>query len=260
MLTELIAAVKTVAREEIMPRYLKVAYSRKADGSILTEADIASQAALSSRLRQLMDAPVLAEEMPEERQRELWQAGTGDLWCLDPIDGTSNFVKGLPYFAVSVALLHDRRPVLGLVYNPVCDDVFYAKAGRGAYYNGERLDASVGSEKLAHSVAGVDFKRLDPALSTRLAAHPPYSSQRNYGSSALDWCLLATRRIDLYVHGGQKIWDYMAGALILAEAGGVACTLEHDDFWADDPFSRPVVAAGTPAMLSQWRDWLRQKA
>ena len=66
-------------------------------------------------------------------------AGAGGLWCVDPIDGTSNFVNGLPYFAVSVALLQGGRPVLGVVYNPVAEEVFWAERGGGAFLNGEKL-------------------------------------------------------------------------------------------------------------------------
>ena len=109
MLNSVIEAVKTVAQDEIMPRYLKVARQRKSDGSMFTEADIASQNALTAALVKIADHPVLGEEMPFELQKELWQAGEEGLWCIDPIDGTSNFVNGLPYFAVSVALMRQGQ-------------------------------------------------------------------------------------------------------------------------------------------------------
>jgi myo-inositol-1(or 4)-monophosphatase len=115
MLTAVIEAVKTVARQEIMPRYLKVAHQRKTDGSVFTEADIAAQTALIAALRGICDCPVLGEEMALEQQEALWREGDRGMWCIDPIDGTSNFVNGLPYFAVSVALMRQGKSVLGVV-------------------------------------------------------------------------------------------------------------------------------------------------
>src|SRR5512135_1584830 len=131
MLQALIHAIKDMAQREIMPRYLKVAHEHKTDGSILTEADIAAQAALITSLRTICDCPVLGEEMTQEQQEDIWSTASDCLWCIDPIDGTSNFVKGLPYFAVSVALMRHGRPVLGAVYNPVADEMFWAEQGKG---------------------------------------------------------------------------------------------------------------------------------
>ena len=124
MLDAVIAAVKAVAQQEIMPRYLRVARQRKADGSLFTEADLATQEALTRELRKIYPGTVVGEEMPEQQQVEQWLAGDAGLWCMDPIDGTSNFVNGLPYFAVSVALMRHGRSVLGVVYNPVADEMF----------------------------------------------------------------------------------------------------------------------------------------
>ena len=84
------------------------------------------------------------------------------------------------------------------------------------------------------ALASVDLKRLKKKLVTQLATHPPYCSQRNFGASALDWCYSAVGRYDMYLHGGQKLWDYAAGALIFLESGGHACCIETDDFAQGD--------------------------
>jgi myo-inositol-1(or 4)-monophosphatase len=257
MINAVIEIVKSVAKTEVMPRYLKVARQRKSDGSMCTEADIAAQAALSHKLQALSGHQVLGEEMPSELQKELWESGEDGLWCIDPIDGTSNFVNGLPYFAVSVALMRDGRSVLGVVYDPVADEVFYAERGKGAFLNGVRLPIKEYAPDLHHCMAGVDFKRLDARLSTQLASAPPYSSQRNYGASTLDWCYVAAGRFDLYLHGGQKLWDYAAGSLILEEAGGSMCTFTMDDFWGDAVWQRPVISALNPGLFAAWRNWIR---
>jgi len=257
VIESVIAAVRGVAAQEIMPRYLKVAQQRKADGSLLTEADVAAQRVLARVLPAIRPATVIGEEMSQDQQLERWLAGAEGLWCVDPVDGTSNFVNGLPYFAVSVALLLEGRPVLGVVYNPVAEELFWAERGRGAFLNGERLPIKTRVPPLGAAMAGVDFKRLPAGLARSLAAAPPYASQRNYGASTLDWCYTAAGRFDVYVHGGQKLWDYAAGALILEEAGGAMSTLEQDDFWGASIWSRSVVAAWDPGLLGEWRRWLR---
>ena len=139
MLEEVIACVRKVAAKEVMPRYLKVAQQRKSDGSLFTEADLAAQEALSRELPKISPGPIVGEEMTQEQQAEYWLAGDEGLWCVDPIDGTSNFVNGVPYFAVSVALMRKGRSVLGVVYDPVADETFYAEKGGGAFLNGVPL-------------------------------------------------------------------------------------------------------------------------
>lgn len=253
----LTAAVRDIAREVIMARYLTAVRARKTDGSLLTQVDLAAEAALAQRLPQIIDGPVLGEEMPAERQREIWETGDAGFWCIDPIDGTTNFINGIPFFAVSVAWMVGRRPQLALVYNPASGEAFAAERGCGAWLNGLRLPLRDMPGTLAECVAGVDFKRVPRPLADNLAARPPYHSQRSFGSSALEWCFVAAGRLDVYLHGGQMLWDYCAGQLILAEAGGAMCTLTHDDFAADDPWKRSVIAARTPALLPDWRDWLR---
>ncbi len=256
-LKAVVAAVKLVAAEEIMPRYLKVAHQHKSDGSLCTEADVAAQNALTRKLQAILNVPVLGEEMPAKEQHAIWQAGNDGMWCIDPIDGTSNFVRGLPYFAVSVALLREGKSVLGVVYDPVADEVFAAEQGKGAFLNGEELVGRDGINTLAQALANVDFKRLGVKLAAKLASTPPYASQRNFGASALDWCYTAAGRYDAYLHGGQKLWDYAAGSLILRESGGHACCIENDDFAQGDIWQRSVIAARDAKLFDQWKRWIR---
>lgn len=258
MLSQVQAIVKQVARTEIMPRYLKVAHSQKGDGSLCTEADLACQNALVAELSRLAPYPVLGEEMTEAEQRRLWDAGHEGLWCIDPIDGTSNFVNGIPYFAVSVALMKAGRSVLGVIYDPIADEMFYAERGCGAFLNGMALPVMTRAPDLRHSLAGVELKRISNNITAQIALHPPYSSQRNFGASTLDWCYVAAGRFDVYLHGGQKLWDYAAGSLILEEAGGRCCTLTHRDFWADQPWQRSVVAALGESLFLDWCEWIYQ--
>lgn len=257
LLDEVIAAVRAVAQQEIMPRYLCVERMQKEDGSFCTEADIAAQAALIDRLQKIYPAALMGEEMSKQEQEEQWAKGDAGLWSVDPIDGTSNFFNGLPYFAISVALMQQGKSVLGVIYNPVADEMFYAEKGGGAFLNGKALPLKKDVPTLSGAMANVDLKRLDQKLAEQIAAHPPYASQRNYGACTLEWCYTAAGYFDLYLHGGQKPWDYAAGSLILEEAGGQMCGLEQDDYWAGSYWQRSVIAALDRDLFIQWRDWIR---
>ena len=256
MLEDVKALVREVAQREVTPRFLKVKHSHKADGSLFTEADSATQAALEKALPAIRRVPVLGEEMTEQQQHDAWAAGREGLWCVDPIDGTSNFVAGVPYFAISVAYLYKGERHLGVVYDPVADEMFTAERGRGAHLNGEPLPLRQPTNELRRALAGVEMKRIDRELAGRLAAWPPYASQRNFGASTLDWCYTAAGRFDIYVHGGQKLWDYAAGALILEEAGGRLASLSGS-FDIASVWERSVVASASPELFVLWRDWLK---
>ena len=144
--------VRDIARAEILPRYLKSARNRKADGSLFTEADMASQQRFSEALPAFLPGAVLGEEMTAAEQAALWKEGARGLWCIDPIDGTTNFANGIPLFAVSIAYLIDHEPVIGVVYNPITDESFYAARGAGAFLNGTELPLRAGATELRDAV------------------------------------------------------------------------------------------------------------
>lgn len=252
--------VRHIAHHEVMSRFLKGQSERKADGSMLSEADLAAQAAFATGLPQIINAPVLGEEMSSEEQHHLWQHSATGLWVVDPIDGTNNFVNGLPHFALSVAFVRHGQAQLGVVYDPAADECFSAERGHGSFLNGIRLPLRQVAKPLREAIAGVEIKRLRSGkLASCLSNVPPYGTLRCLGSSALDWCYLAAGRYDIYVHGGQMLWDYAAGALIFEEAGGSLTTLEGDEFWSGKHvFLRSVIAAGQPELFQQWLNWIRQ--
>jgi len=253
---ELVAIVREMARTTILPRYLRAVREHKADGSVLTEADLAAQAALVESLPTLIHAPVLGEEMSAEEQGRVWHAGVHGLWVIDPIDGTTNFANGIPFFGVAVAYLVGHKTQIGVVYNPVTDEAFYAARGAGAWLNDVSLPLRSPAGHLREAVAGVDFKRISHHLGDELAVRPPYYSQRNFGSSALEWCYVAAGRLDVYIHGGQMLWDYAAGRLILEEAGGSYSSIGGTPLTAGPAIKRSVIAAASPALFEQWRTWL----
>jgi myo-inositol-1(or 4)-monophosphatase len=252
--------LRAVAEVEVMPRFRKVSARRKADGSLVTETDVMVQRRLTQELaRRFPGIPIVGEEMPVSQQRRLLDEGARALWCLDPLDGTSNYACGFPFFAISLALLRGGRFTLGAVLDPVRDECFCAQRDHGAFLNGEPLRPSSDPTELADCLAMVDLKRLSAGELPRHGVASPYRSQRNLGSVALDWCWLAAGRAQLYLHGGQRLWDYAAGRLIANEAG-VASRL-----WAPgggEPGSGPsleprtATAAANAELLDAWLRWL----
>ena len=245
------------ANEELLPRFAEVARTHKTDGSIVTAADISMQEVVRRALQEKWPQyGFLGEEMKESEQQACWDNPGSGIWCLDPLDGTSNFATGIPFFSVSLALIVGGDPVLGVVLDPTRNECFMAERGNGAWLNGVVLNADVPHVPLQRSIAVVDFKRLSDDLAARLGAEPPYGSQRNFGSSALDWCWLAADRYQVYVHGGQKLWDFAAGSLIFEEAGGQAMTLNGECVYCGDFEPRSVVAALDSRTFEQWWDWI----
>jgi myo-inositol-1(or 4)-monophosphatase len=249
--------VRDIADHELPSRFNCHSASRKADGSPVTEADIVMQARLAEVLREHWPAiDILGEEMETAQQQRALQHEADGIWCIDPLDGTSNFIAGVPYYAVSVALLRRGQVQKGVVYDPTRKECFAAALHQGAWLNGERLNRRPSHASLSEGVALIDLKRLPAALAGRLAADPPYKSQRSFGAVALDWCWLAAGRCDVYLHGQQKLWDYAAGSLVLQEAGGTAVTLEGEPVFRAALQPRSAVAALDPDVFRQWTDWL----
>jgi len=259
-LKRLCELLRNVSDEEICPRFREVASHRKQDGSLVTAADLAAQRHIASELAHLYpDIPLLGEEMTVvEQERLLADAHTG-VWCLDPLDGTSNYACGFPYFAVSLSLLRGGEAVLGIIYDPVRGECFCAERAAGAFLDGGRLRLFSESSELRDCLALVDLKRLPPSYLTRLGGDAPYRSQRNVGSVALDWCWLAAGRGQLYLHGGQKLWDYSAGRLIASEAGVPSRLFARGGGPLAEGLSlepRMAVAAANDRLLGRWLDWL----
>ncbi|NNF96598.1 MAG: inositol monophosphatase family protein [Halobacteria archaeon] len=244
------------AETELLPRLHQVSADQKADGSLVTEADLSLQQRLTSALGEMSpDIPVLGEELPAEVQQTMLEDAEQGVWCLDPLDGTRNFACGFPVFAISLALIRQGKVELGLVYDPLRRENFSAAKGKGAWLNGEPLSAQV-ETSLASALALIDFKRLPVELAQRLVVSPPYPSQRSIGSGALDWCWLAAGRVQVYLHGSQHLWDYAAGQLILAEAGGRAVTLQGEAVFINQLQTRSIVAGCNAAIFEEWAEWL----
>ncbi|NCF37290.1 MAG: inositol monophosphatase [Gammaproteobacteria bacterium] len=229
----------------------------KSDGSIVTEADLAMQQALTVALAERYpEVSMLGEEDSEEQQNRVIQSDQ-DFWCLDPVDGTTNFHATMPLFSVSLGLVSASEIVLGVVYDPNRDEFFGAIRGQGFWINGANVKRPKQPEKLRRCIAFIDFKRLEDAMSTSLVLDTPYKSQRNIGTCALEWAWLAAGRVNLLLHGSESIWDYAAGVLLNQEAGGQSETFDAEPVFKQTLQSRSVIAASSPELFEQWTTRVR---
>lgn len=190
--------------------------SYKKDGSFATQADLESERFLVEKLKKIVPgAGFFAEESGKV-------AGNEYCWVIDPLDGTTNFAQGLPYFCISVALTQQNEPILGVIFQPVLKELFSALKGQGAFLNGQHITVS-SPQRLDQSFAVVAFpyQRDEETVQKLLSvAHRAYAF-RKCGAAALDQAYCAAGRFDLTLFSGLSWWDVAAGMLLIQEAGGL---------------------------------------
>ena len=195
----------------------KITY--KGDVDLVTETDRRSEAAIVARLRR--DFPEHAIVAEEGSGKD--SAPSPFVWHVDPLDGTTNFAHGYPCFAASIGLLENGKPIAGVVFNPVANEMFYASRGEGAYLNQKPIHVST-VERLGESLVSTGFpthKRTDNLnihyyWEFTLRSH----GVRRDGAASLDLCSVACGRFEAFWEFGLKSWDTAAGMLIVTEAGG----------------------------------------
>lgn len=170
-------------------------------------------------------------------------------WLVDPLDGTTNFLHGLPIFAISVALEREGQIVAGLVYNPITEDMYVAEKGQGAWLNNRRLRVSARRELpdslIACGIPPLGKAEQHPKFKAELAAVMARAGNvRRLGAASLDLALVAAGRFDAYWERGLKPWDMAAGLILVREAGGYL----SDADGGDAILQKGSVCAGNEAM------------
>jgi len=169
-------------------------------------------------------------------------------WIVDPIDGTTNFVHGVPWCAISIGLSVRKLLVLGVVYNPALDELYSASIGLGAQLNGKSISVSK-TVKLQNSLVatGFSYDRREHIIEFHMANLRKIILKsrdvRRFGSAALDMCAVACGRLDSYYELGIHIWDIAAATVIVREAGGVACDPYKNDQTQLDVSGRAILVA-----------------
>lgn len=201
---------------------------------LVTEFDKRSEEIIISAIQQKFpEHAILAEESGHHPTISEYQ------WVIDPLDGTTNFAHGIPFFAVSIALLKNNSPVLGVVYDPLRNEMFSAELGQGAILNNNPIHVSARTE-LGQAVISTGFPydlRTNPRNNLAQFVQFQLRTQavRHLGAAALDCSWTAMGRLDGYWEFGIKPWDIGAGALIVGEAGGrVTLADGDDDFLSND--------------------------
>ncbi len=226
-----IATEAAHAAGEIMRRSLRrldsVPVARKARHDYVSEVDRACEAAIVKEIRRFHpDHAVLGEEGGLQ--------GDGDtVWIVDPLDGTSNYLHGIPHFAVSIAHQVRGRVEHGVIYDPLRDELFTASRGAGAFLNSQRIRVS-DRKQLENAILATAFpfrERQAMPLYTKVfsSVYRKVEDIRRTGSAALDLAWTACGRLDGYFELGLQPWDVAAGALLVREAGGVVSDFAGND-------------------------------
>lgn len=228
------------------------AVQQKAAGDWFSALDTAVEQHLRQRIAQTYPGHgFLGEESGAAGSR-----GANDLiWVVDPIDGSMNFLRGLPHYAVSIALVQGGEPQVACVADPVRGELFSAALGMGAQLNGQPLQVA-GPDRLLDAVAATVFPKPQAGflpgyvaqLSRVLGA---VAGARRSGSMALDMAYLAAGRVDLFWEQGMGAWDAAAGVLLVREAGGEVFTLDGLPWMQSQQ-----IAAAVPGLSASWRELL----
>jgi len=224
----------------------RIQVSKKQHNDFVTEVDKASEAAIIETLHTAYpDHSILAEESGETDRESEFQ------WIIDPLDGTTNFIHGFPYYCVSIALAHKGVVQQAVIYDPTRNDLFTASRGRGAYLNERRI--RVGKlDRLSDALIGTGFPFRDgQGLNgyMRLFSEMTLSCAglRRPGAAALDLANVAAGRLDGFFEQGIHPWDVAAGSLIVTEAGGLVGNYTGE---SDFLFKNEIVAAN-PKVYAQ---------
>ena len=220
----------------------------KSPNDFVTEVD---QAAENIIIETLLGAYPGHAILAEESGRARGAKDSEYLWIIDPLDGTTNFIHGLPVYAVSIALAHRGQVQQAVVYDPTRNDLFYASKGRGAFLNDKRLRVSK-RLRLAESLIGTGFPfrkgdnfRRYVQMFEDVMQH--CAGLRRPGAAALDLCYVAAGYYDGFFETGLSPWDIAAGSLMITEAGGLVGNFTGE---ADYMYQREVVA-GNPKIYAQ---------
>ncbi len=234
--TQLIAIVKE-CRELFLEGYhadKNVKFKSTVD--LVTEYDISVEKRLTESLQKAFpEFTVVGEENTEEMthpQKAIY---------VDPIDGTTNFVHGLPFCAMSVGMWEDGKPLAGVVYNPVLDECFTAECGKGAFLNGEKISVSKQTDFQQSLIAtGFPYTKVEKGkdyewvVETIAKILPVTRDIRRAGAASIDLCYVACGKLDAYYECNLKPWDVAAGILILQEAGGKISNEKGETYRLDD--------------------------
>jgi myo-inositol-1(or 4)-monophosphatase len=238
-LQEAISAVRVAGQYQKSRFASNLDIEMKGDKNLVTEVDKESERLIVEHLlSRFPNHDIIAEE------GDYLQSDSPYRWIIDPVDGTTNYAHGYPWFCASIGLQVEGDLVAGVIYNPVYDELFTATKGGGAYLNDNRLSVSVRTP-LNNSLLATGFPydcATDPAnnFANFIAFQKSARGIRRAGAAALDLAYVAAGRLDGFWELKLKAWDVAAGVLMVREAGGIVTTFDGSDY---DIFNDKVVAS-----------------
>jgi myo-inositol-1(or 4)-monophosphatase len=245
------AAAEAIARFAGAPRE---SYEKAADSPV-TQADLAANRAIESVLHDAFpEDPILSEETRDSPRR----LHAERVWIVDPLDGTKEWIEGIPEFAVSIALVVRGEPAVGVVLQPTTRECFFGAAGEGAWLGERRLRVS-GATRLEECRALASRTEMSRGQLERQLGW--FREVVPVGSVALKLALVAASRADFWLSAAPKSeWDVCAGDLLLREAGGVFATLDRGTrvYNRPDVLLSPPMAAGPAVLVSAWAERSRR--
>ena len=241
---EIAARAARSAGEVLKAKFGKVQHIvKKGEIDLVTDADLAAEEIVLEMLRNHFPKDnILSEEAG------IRDGSSERNWIVDPLDGTTNFAHGFPFFAVSIALEVEKEIVLGIVYNPFMGEFFEAQKGEGSFLNGTPIHVS-NARKLSDSLLSTGFPYDIRERSNRIferfkAMVVSCQGVRRGGSAAVDMCYVAAGRLDGHWEENLKPWDTAAGVVIVSEAGGRLSTFDGQPF---TPYQKSLVVC-TPTI------------
>ncbi len=232
-----------------------IARTQKSRGNYVTDTDFACELAALDVLRaEFPEMQVLSEETAAKVEN--WSEGW--LWVIDPIDGTSNFARGIPTFAFNIALCQDGEPVLGLTHQPVTGVEFFAVQGGGLTVNGQPASVSEAAgmaEALTGFGLGYDYERSKLMLTLLAETWPGIMMAQNIGSAALGLAYTASARFDLYIHSFLYPWDMAAGIIQVREGGGLVLDRQGEPITV---YSEGIIA-GVPGPVQEFAEKTKER-
>ena len=254
-LRETAIAAGKIAATELLSWQGKFNIRAKAPSDLVTEADEAAQRLIRDHLLTAFPShDFLGEESAEDAPKRL--SDVDNLWVVDPLDGTTNYVHGFPYFCVSIALVCKGDLTIGVVLNPNNHECFSASVGCGAFLNEQTIHVSKTSrmcEALLAASFPAEVDRNSVEVTRFLKMLDASRSIRRLGAAALNLANLAAGRIDGYWGSTAKAWDVAAGLLLIREAGGITTNIRGGEFDIDRP---NFLTASTPELHNELKPML----
>jgi myo-inositol-1(or 4)-monophosphatase len=202
-----------------------------------------------------------AQFIAEETSSNYAEVGDGYYWVIDPLDGTTNFLHKLPVFAVSVGLIYQKQPILGLIYEPNRDELFSAAKGNGAHLNGKPIQVSpensLSKSLLATGFPYYDFSYQDRYLDLLKELMRSSHGLRRMGAAAIDLAYTACGRCEGFFEANLKPWDVAAGKIIMEEAGGMVTNFSGGQeviFTGEIIGAGPIFSEFLGTLQSKWFD------